>query len=128
MNPANTEEPIREQLRDVSLETVAHVRAMNLSLFLDRKVHLSEAESEEQVLALIWLLHEKNDQDMIAERVADGTAMAAVRAFRRDPAALWALPEVTPAVRKVKHILGRNHFLEAAEAEAAADDGQGADR
>lgn len=123
MNPAlSTDEPVREYLRDVSLETVDHVQALKLTLFLEKKAKLSAKEREDQVLALIWLLSKCNDEDAIAARVADGSAWKAIRDFRRDPAALWALPEVVPAVQKVKEILSRNHFLAAAEAAADGEE------
>lgn len=116
-------EPVREYLRDVSLETIDHVQALGLSLFLEKKPKLSEKERDRQVLALIWLLSKCNDESDIADAVEDSPARAwsEIDVFRRDPRALWALPEVVPAVQKVREILSRNHFLAAAE--AAADDG-----
>lgn len=114
-------EPVREFLRDVSLETIDHATALGLSLFLEAKPKLSEKERDRQVLALIWLLSKCVDEDEIAAIVAGGRAWETIDRFRRDPRAMHALPEVVPAVQKVREILSRNHFLAAAE--AAVDDG-----
>jgi len=111
----NTDDTPRTYLRDVSLETVDHVRELKLELFLDKNSQLTESASNFQIAVLIYLLHVDNDEDAVAEAVATGTALAEAKKFRRNPAALWALPEVIPVISKVKSILSRNHFLEAVE-------------
>lgn len=118
----------RTYLRDVSLETVDHVRALKLELFLDKKAKITETTANFQIAVLIYLLHVANDEDAVAEAVATGKALEEARKFRRNPAALWALPEVIPVISKVKAILSRNHFLEAVETmrdENSADEADG---
>ena len=123
----NTEDTPRTYLRDVSLETVDHVRDLKLELFLDKKKKIGQSEANFQIAVLIYLLHVANDEDAVAAAVANGTALEEAKKFRRNPAALWALPEVIPVISKVKAILSRNHFLEAVETMRDEDSSDEAD-
>lgn len=114
----------RKFLRDVSFWDVEQIQAMDLAVLWDVDAKIPDEEAHFQGLALLWLLHQETDQDEVERLVKADEWRDAVNQFKRNPAALWAAPEVGPAIEKAKELLSRFGFLDNLVAAADAEEGQ----
>lgn len=126
MAKEKSKEPEFRYLRSVSLWDVEQIEKMKLVLLLDPKKakKLTEPQKNNQVTALIWLLHVDTDQDEVERFIKAEKWKAEVKKFKRNPASLAALPEVVPAIMQAKRLLEQNDFVSIVEAATAEADGE----